>query len=70
MTNLKKLEIGPVPWSQAVVDKFTQEVKSNNPELELVFKDQTTFDPSLMDGFAWQGAGLIAHPNLGRIIPE
>ncbi len=70
MTNLKKLEIGPVPWTQAVVDQFTQEVKSNNPDLELVFKDQTTFDPSLMDGFDWHGPGVYAHPNLKRIIPE
>lgn len=70
MTNLKTLEIGPKAWSQAVIDKFTQEVKSNNPKLDLVFTNVATFDPSFMDGFNWQGTGLGTHPNIHRIIPD
>ena len=70
MTNLKRLEIGPTQWSQAVIDKFTEEVKSNNPNLDLVFQNIATVDPSLMDGFEWQGAGLNTHSNVGRVLPD
>ncbi len=70
MTSLKKLEMGRTPWSQAAIDQFSAEVKSNNPDLDLVFANIATFDPALMDGFDWRGAGLGSHPNVKRIIPE
>lgn len=70
LKNLRVLEIVPGMWSTQDVNAFVAELKAHHANIDVRFKNDFTYDPSVLLPFRWGAIGLMTHTNIGRHIPD